>query len=897
MDHAGDIVAEEGPTAGKNTAARGTPTERGLKLKQRLLASPYEIDIERARSYTKVWREAESAAASEKPLTAAPPTTSPTTTIKPPVPGLSGAVHGSDDPATTPCMKAALALRETLRTMTIRIEEDELLVGVKTAKPLAGVIPVERGEFNTVLEVELDRLTSRKRHRFHLSGEERRELTQDILPYWQGRTARSRKIELWKEWGVYDTTSLGPGSLARVVKGMGARKAARLGKMTMGGSLKTAAKLPTMMRELAGLRPNIALTVFDVQGHLVPGHRRVLELGMEGIAEWAARRLREISPTDPGYEHHADFLSAVQVAAQAVIDYSHRYADLAEDMARSASPQRKRELTDIAGRCRRVPARPPRTFLEALQSIWMTQACMCISYGMAEILSLGRVDQYLYPFYRADLEAGRITRALALEAVEDFYVKLATFLIMLVEIGKETASEMGVGSNTITIGGLDRDGEDATNEVSHLLLEANENLRALANNLCVRISQKTPRDFLVKACGSHRFTSGIAFFNDEVIAEELVRDGYSLADARDYSIVGCVEPTSTGSSFACTAGNDISLAGVLEMALNQGRTLVSGGRVGDATPDPRTFTSFDDVKEAFARQLAFNVERLVRAVEAKDRAHAEAFPNPLVSATLEGCLESGMDMTRGGARYNYGSITGRGLGTVTDSLAAVRWAVFERKLVGMEGLLHHLATDFREDESLRQELKTRAPKYGNDDPSADGLARWVTETFCAEVRRHACGRGGFYRPGIFSYGVHVADGMTLGATPDGRKAGEPVSNGISPVNGTESRGPTAVMQSAASAGGSLLSDGTALNLRFSPSLLASGENEEKLAAMIEAYFALGGRHVQFNVVDTATLRDAQAHPESYRDLVVRVSGYCAYFTDLGRSIQNDIIARTEFDCM
>ncbi|NPV60892.1 MAG: hypothetical protein HPY75_14675 [Actinobacteria bacterium] len=922
---------------------RGVPTARGLRLKQRLLSCPYEIDIERARSYTLAWKQ-----------------------------------HEDDDP----CMRAARALEKTLREMSIRIDENELLVGVKTFKPLAGVIPVERGEFNTVLEVELERLTSRERHRFHITDPERRELMRDILPYWRGRTARSRKIELWKEWGIYETPSMGPASLGRAVRGMGAKKAARFGKLTMGGSLKSAAKLPTMLRELAGLRPNLALTVFDVQGHLVPGHRRVLELGMEGIAAWAERRLGELRENEPDYEHKADFLSSVPVVARAVVAYSHRYADLAEEMAkrleeelaadlagetvadlaanlaedtpvgpsrkaapepsaeiraaepaapeRAAEPEssseilaepdrasepatperaapdpssaeilaRRRkcasELREIAERCRHVPANPPRTFLEALQSIWMTQAAMCISYGMAEILSLGRVDQYLFPFYRADIEAGRLTRELALEAIEDFYVKLATFLIMLVEIGKETASEMGVGSNTVTIGGLDREGNDATNEVSYLLLEAHENLRALANNLCVRVSAKTPRDFLEKACGSHRFTSGVAFFNDEVIIQELVEDGFSLEDARDYSIVGCVEPTSTGSSFACTAGNDISLAGVLEMALNEGRMLLSGGRVGAATPDPRSFASFEEVKDAFAAQLAYNVDKLVRAVEAKDRAHAEAFPAPLVSATLEGCLESGRDMTRGGAKYNYGSITGRGLGTVADSLAAIRWAVFERKLLSMEELVHHLRTDFREDEALRRELWTKAPKYGNDDPEADELARWVTDIFCAEVRKHPCGRGGFYRPGIFSYGVHVADGMSLGATPDGRRAGEPVSNGISPVNGRESGGPTAVMRSAALAGGAPLSDGTALNLRFSPSMLGSGEGEGKLAAMIEAYFALGGRHVQFNVVDTETLRDAQAHPEKYPDLVVRVSGYCAYFTDLGRSIQNDIIARTEF---
>ncbi len=392
-------------------------------------------------------------------------------------------------------------------------------------------------------------------------------------------------------------------------------------------------------------------------------------------------------------------------------------------------------------------------------------------------------------------------------------------------------------------------------------------------------------------------TKGAGFFKDELIVDELREDGFSLEDARDYSIVGCVEPTSTGNAFACTAGNDISLVGVLEMALNEGRAVLTGTRVGLPTPDPAGFRDFEEVKRAFEEQLAFNVKKLVRAVEAKDRAHAESFPSPLVSATLEGCLESARDMTRGGAKYNYGSITGRGLGTVANSLAALRWAVFEKKMLTMREMTSHLRDNFAGAEPLRQELASKAPKYGTDEPGADELAAWVAEVFCREVRAHPCGRGGFYRPGIFSYGVHVADGMSLGATPDGRRAGEPVSNGISPANASEARGPTAVMRSAACASGAMLSDGTALNLKLTPALLDTEEKAEKLAGMIEAYFALGGRHVQFNVVDTATLRDAQAHPEKYPDLVVRVSGYCAFFTDLGRSIQDDIIARTEFSSL
>jgi len=796
-----------------------------------------------------------------------------------------------------PCVRAALALKNTLEKMSVVIHDDEQLVGHSTAKRLADVIPVERGDFNTVLELELDRLTSRKRRAFLISEGERRRLEEEVLPRWRDRTVRSRKVELWKNAGIYRSPSLGPVAAFRLLKGTGLRGAWNIGRRTLGGSLKSIARAPRLQRELAGLRPNLALTVFDVQGHFVPGYRRVLELGFAGIAEMAVGELARLATGDPDRALKEDFLRSASIAAKAVCAYSERYASLALEMAAGATGERAAELGEMAGRCRRVPALPPRGFIEALQSIWMAQVVFSISYGMAGVLSPGRVDQYLYPFYASDLEKGLITRERALEAIEEYMIKLGTCLIMLIEVGKGTASEMGVGSNTLTVGGLEGGGEDATNELSYLFIEAHGNLRAMADNLSVRISSRSPEGFLEKACESYRLTSGLALFNDDLIVGELREDGFSLEDARDYSIVGCVEPTSTGNCFACTAGNDISLAGVLEMALNGGRMLFSGGRVGARTPDAAGFESFEELRRAFAEQLSWNVDKLVRAVELLDRACMEEFPSPLLSSALEGCLESGMDMTRGGAVYDYGSITARGLGTVANSLAAVRWAVFETGLIGMRELMKLLRNNFRKGESIRREILSRAPKYGNDDDAADELAEWVAKVFADEVRKHACARGRFYRPGIFSYGVHVLDGLYLGATPDGRLAGDPVSNGISPVNGTERSGPTAVLHSASRAASAPLSDGTALNMRLSPQLIDSRENMEKLASLVKGYFAIGGRHVQFNVVDTETLLDAQAHPERYPDLVVRVSGYCAYFTDLGRPVQDDIIARTSFDSM
>ncbi len=842
----------------------GGLSERCSRLKQRALSEKYYIDVERARYFTWAWREM----------------------------GAEG--------VSRPCMRAARALEKTLRNVTIRIEDDELLVGVKGSRGLSEPLSVERGSFNNSFELLLHPRASReltlpigglsKQRQDQLADideDSRRELMGEILPYWRGKTAMEYKLALWEQEGVYaGTPPLDPLSVHRLVKAMGgARKAVRQLTESIGGSigvrsLKSLPLLPKIAKQVADLIPDQIITALNLQGHTVPGYKRVLDMGFKGIAALAEESLRLLEPGDADSRSKADFLESVMVSARAVCDYAVRYAELAEEMAAQAAESRKRELLAIAERCRRVPAEPPRTFMEALQSIWMTQVALYHSYGLDNVFSPGRLDQFLYPFYRADLEAGRISREEALEGLEELLIKLSTSLIF--------------GPNNITIGGLSRDGEDATNEVSYLFLEALENIRGMGNGLAVRISQKTPREFLLRACAVNRHTAGVAFYNDEVVIRDLKADGYSLADARDYSIVGCVEPTSTGNDFSYTAGNVIWMVGVLEMALNRGRRLLTGyRRVGDNTPDPSTFRTFEDVKDAFAKQLKFTIAKLVRAAELKDLAFA-SFPTPLLSSTIEGCMESGRDITWGGAKYNNGHVNAQGLATVANSLAAIRWAVFEKKICTMEELVGHLRDNFRGAENLRQELLRKAPKYGNDDPRADELAVWVAEVFCEEVRKHRSWRGGIYRPSLFSSGTQDLEGAICGATPDGRRAGEPVSNGISPTNGTEWNGITAVFHSAAAAGSPLVSDGTALNLNLSPLAIASQEGLEKLASTVEAFFVLGGRHVQFNPLDRETLKDAQAHPERYPDLTVKVSGYSARFVELSRSLQDDIIKRTEF---
>ena len=843
---------------------------RTEKLKERFLASPYEVDLERARFYTRAWREM------------------------------------GEEGKRKPCIRAARALEKTLSQMTIRIEDDERFVGVKSTKRRGEGFAAERGSFNPLFKILTDSRFGLEKARggemelpvggisakrsselvASLRNERIGELRDDIFPYWSGRAFHDEKINRLKEAGLFgNRRGLGPVAVYRMQKALGG--IGDLRKLIPSGirgmllrNPKALLLLPQFTKLSEEAIPESNYLLLDMQGHIVPGYGRILEVGFKGVAEMAEERLVEMK-NDTGYTSTGDFLESVIISANAVCAYSERYAELAAEMMEGADGARREELAEIAERCRRVPSGSPRTFMEAVQSFWITQVVLAISYGVDNVFSPGRVDQYLYPYYKRDLEAGLTNREDALEAIEELLIKSANNLVF--------------GPNNITIGGLDRQGQDATNELSHLFLEALENVGGMSNGLAVRISRETPRAFLLRALETHRVTAGVAFYNDDIVIRDLMEDGYSLEDARDYSIVGCVEPTSTGNNMSYTAGNVIHLVGVLEMALNRGHRLLYGGRrVGVNTPDPRSFTDFEDVKRAFSRQLSHTVAKLVRMAELKDRLFAEEFPSPLLSSTIEGCIESGRDITAGGATYNHGHVNAQALATVADSVAAIRWAVFEQKLLTMEELVHHLRNNFRGAEELRKKLSTRAPKYGNDDPAVDELAQWVAETFVAEVRKHRCWRGGVYRPSLFSSGTQDMEGMLCAATPDGRLAREVVSNGISPTNGAESKGMTAVFLSAVRGGKAIVSDGTALNMNLSPGILDSDENVDKLASMILSYFELGGRHVQFNPVDARTLRDAKAHPGKYPALTVKVSGYSACFVDLGESLQDDIIARTEF---
>jgi pyruvate formate-lyase/glycerol dehydratase family glycyl radical enzyme len=785
-------------------------SDRIARLREDLLSSPYEGDIERARYYTRAYKRTEG------------------------------------DP---PGRRAARGLEETLRHMSIRIDDDSRLVGVKASKKIAGPMGIERTYMDRVNMIampfhgkDVNSLSWLEnghggnpewlKELLTMPDEEIKEMKEEINPYWRGKNMSSLMHAQWLKEGLISKEQ------------------------------------PT---------PTVA-GVADMQGHVTIGMKKVLDLGFKGIADQASVQQRLLKKEDKDYDQRKDFLESVQVAANAVCEHAERYADLAEETARKAEEPRKSELLAIADRCRRVPAQPPRNFIEAVQSIWITQVMMTVSYGEDSIFCPGRMDQFLYPYFKGDLEAGRITQDEALEIIEEYFIKLSHF--------------NGFGPNNITIGGVDRNGHNAV-----LMLESLRRLKGLRNGLAVRIAPDTPREFLLKACEVHRRTAGIAFYNDKVAIQGLIADGYALEDARDYSIIGCAELAGTGNSNGYCSGSSCHFERVIESTLNEGRLYAAKWEpVGVKTPSVSEMKSFEDVKTAFAAQLSNSVSMMVRISDVKDEVFAKGFPTPLISSTIEGCIESGRDITQGGAKYNHSTVSAHGLATVVNSLAAIQWAVFKKMLVTLEELVGHLRSNFKGAEELRQQLLRKAPKYGTNNPEADTIALWVTDLLDTESRKHKRPMdGGTYRGLMISAGGQVLAGHALGATPDGRLAREAVSNGMSPTNGTDLMGMTAVFHSAAQACRAKLSGGTALNMNLNPLTLKTDENIEKFAALIEGYFEMGGRQVQFNPMGRVTLLDAQKNPSAYPDLMVKVSGYSYRFVDLSKALQDDIIARTEFE--
>lgn len=781
------------------------PQGRVGRLRDRIINAPQEVCIERTRYLTQAMSE-----------------------------------HWDENPL----IRMSYALEYILNHISVIIREDELIVGCRTSKLKgAPLFPENKSRW---IEGDKDNFDRRVLQCALITEEEKDELREKILPFWQGRTVEERLEELLPE----DVT-------------------ADMDKYIF-----------TMMLEIT----------YGI-GHFTMDHPKVLKLGLKGIISETEERLRTLPESERRGEKGL-FYEAVIRSLKAAIRFAHRYAEHAESLAsQEPNAERSAELKEIARVCRRVPEHPATSFHEAVQSVYFIHLISQIESG-GNSISLGRIDQVLYPFYKADKLAGRTTPDEARELLALLFIKTNEIWNVLEEAfipGGEGTE--GKTTQNVTVGGIGRDGEDATNELSYIGLDAYADVRTVQPNFGVRLSAKSSDDFFLKAVNYCRDGVLMHFFNDDAIVPSLVKAGHTLEDARDYGVVGCLEPNAQAKTFGSTFAVQFNGIKCVELALSNGIDNIFGYVSGIETGDPAAFVSFDDVWNAYDTQVSHFIAQMVKGMQALDRAIAENVPSPFASVMVEGSLEKGLDLTKGGAIYNSTGVQFMGFANVVDSLYAVKKVIFDEKRYTITELAQWLSNDWLDAEDKRSYFLNRIPKYGNDNDEVDAMAARIIEHFCTVLAKHKNYRGGAFWPGIFSVGFHIAMGAFTGATSDGRNAGDVLGNGITPTNGNARSGPTAVMNSVVKLPVVKVSNGANLNMRFQGRRI----KPDNLMALIRAYFDKGGTQVQFNMLNSTILRDAQQHPDKYRDLIVRVSGYSAEFTGLSEIAQNEIISRTEYD--
>jgi formate C-acetyltransferase len=740
-------------------------------------------------------------------------------------------------------IRRAKALEKILAGMTVFIGEDELIVGNQTTKPRSTpIFP----EFSWKwLEAELDRLAKRSGDVFLISEENKKAL-RELFPYWDGKTTNERATALMTEE---------------------AKDAQAAGVFTVGNYF------------------------FNGVGHISVDYAKVLAEGLSGIIAEAKAELAGLDVTNPEHLKKMHFLRAVVIANEAVIHFAERFADLAQTIATAEKdPGRKAELKEITRICRKVPAQPAETFWEALQSFWFVQLAIQLESNGHSISPM-RFDQYMYPYYLASRDSMPVAQMQEL---------LDLLWIKFTEINKvrDEGSTKAFGGypmfQNLIVGGVTRDGEDATNKLSFMCLQATANTRLYQPSISIRIHEGTPDALFMRALEVSRIGLGMpAYYNDRFIIPALLSRGLTREDARDYGIIGCVEPQVAGKTEGWHDAAFFNMAKVLELALNDGVDPATKKQLGPKTGVLTSFASFDDVLAAYKAQMAYFVKLLVISDNAVDIAHGERAPLPFLSSLADDCLVKGKSLQEGGAHYNFTGPQGVGVGNVADSLTALKKLVFDEKAVSLVELKDALETDFKDREDLRQMLVNRSPKYGNDNEEADELARQGALIYCKEVEKYTNPRGGGFQPGLYPVSANVPLGTSVGATPDGRKAGTPLADGVSPVSGRDSLGPTAAVRSVSKLDHVIASNGTLLNQKFHPNALKDEQGLRNMKAVTETLFTNGGTHVQYNVVSRETLLDAQKDPEKYHGLVVRVAGYSAFFTALDKALQDDIIGRTE----
>ena len=790
--------------------------------------------------------------------------------------------------------RRSAAFAHILENLPIVIRNGELIVGSATKAPRGcQVFPEYSYEW---LEAEFDTVETRAADPFYISEQTKAEL-RAAYPYWKGKTCSDlakanmapEAYEAFVTHGIYT-----PGNY-----------------------------------------------FYNGIGHVCVDYPKVLKIGYRGIIAEAQAALDKLDVADPEYVQRTNFLSAVIESCEAVILYARRYSALAKEMAKKETdPDRKAELEKISANCARVPEGPATDFHQACQSFWFIQLLLQIE-SSGHSISPGRFDQYMYPYYKKDIDAGKLTIEQAQELIDCIWVKLNDINKVRDAASAEGFAGYGMFQNLI-VGGQDIHGMDATNDLSYMCLEASMHVPLPQPSISIRVWNGTPDSLMMKAAALTRLGTGLpAYYNDEIMIPSIMARGLSLEDARDYCIIGCVEPQKAGKTDGWHDAAFFNMCRPLELVFSRG--VDKGVRIGPDTGDVTQMQTFEEVYEAYKTQQSYFIKLLVNANNAIDTAHATRCPLPFQSCMVEDCIGRGKSLQEGGAIYNFTGPQGFGIANNTDGLLAIKQLVFEERKVTMTELRDALQANFgygiqgkaaeritndiacqlsaqgveitesvirtiyeevttatgmdpkkkaRYNE-IKRLIEDTCPKYGNDIYEVDMFARDVANTYTKEVEKYKNPRGGIFQAGLYPVSANVPLGGQTGATPDGRLAYTPLADGIGPASGRDVKGPTATANSVAKLEQGVASNGTLLNQKFHPSALAGMAGLSKFVALIRSYFDQKGMHVQFNVVTKETLLDAQKNPEKYKTLVVRVAGYSALFTTLSRSLQDDIINRTE----
>ena len=848
-------------------------SDRILRLRRRLLKETPVVSIERAKYYTEHWRSTE-------------------------------------ESSLAPGIRVALAMRHVYERMHHQVDPDDRIAGAWTENPIGIPLDIERGLFNRVFAIEcsrlsmlwfqakanlkfftfmlrrvgplalyqrlkqlkafgaampsigLDTIDRRKVNPYRIDPEDRRALQRELLPYWEGRTIADLLPEALQEAGTYGSDLLS----------------------------FTASLPPTNSRNETIISTAAAMGTW--QGHLVLDHETPVRKGLLAMRAEARAALAAKPPPDA---EERDLLRSLDIALEGVIVFADRLAHgVREEADRTTDPVRRAELERMHEDCRVAPLHPAQSFRQAVQAYWTVKTAIELAMPF-NVHAPGRLDQLLGSYYEEDLADGRITREEACELLEELFLKVMSHNMRPYSNYNGAFAQRFEGSEPVTLSGQTAAREDATNALTYVMLDAADRSRA-ALNFVVRTHAGSPTALFDAVAAVHaRGCSSVSIMNDAVAMEALERRGFGEADARDYAITGCVDMCAPGKTGG-EAFSALLLCRVLDAALRNGdsQTLIGKVReVGPRTGDPDSFTSFDQLVDAFVAQAEHAIEQIVKASRIRDALYADRLPAPLISAFMQGCLERKRDVTRGGALYDLeGILFMNSIANVVDSLHVIRTLVFERRRCSFRELLDAIDHNFVGHEELHREIRAVENRWGNGDPATDELARQVTDRLFGATYRHRTYKGGPVAPFVNSMTSHTYDGRISIATPDGRRAGTPLAASCNPYN-VEKAGPTAVLRSVAALDFRHLL-GCAVNIRIHPSAIGrTQETQHKWTGLIRTYFQLGGVQLQPSIVSTETLRAAQRDPDSYGDVIVKVGGYSAYFVDLGHEVQNELIARTE----